>query len=120
MVTVEIGHQSGDVHWMQCHRADRHGASNDVGHLVDGVLRGTDCGQRGPGVGQQCRAGFGQPHLATGPREQLLADHALQASDLRAHRGLRHPFALRSPGEAALFHDGDQIFELTQLHNDRL
>ena len=41
----------------------------EVGHLVDGVPAGADRGQGRPGMGQQCRAGFGQPHLAARPHQ---------------------------------------------------
>ena len=59
----------------------------------------------------------GEPHGATRPVQQWLAEFALQPLDLRADRGLRDVDPLGRAGEVGLFGDGDEVLELPKFHN---
>ena len=48
--------------------------------------------------------------------EELAAELILQASDLRAHRGLRESELARRAREVALLGDGEEAPEVTDLH----
>ena len=67
MFGVEVGEQSGDVHAVRRHRADRDGAPDQLGEVVDRNAGLRDGGQRGPGVRQHRLARGGQPHRAVRP-----------------------------------------------------
>ena len=58
----------------------------------------------------------GRTHPA-GAIEQLLAELALQAADLRAHTRLGDVQPLRGAREAPVVGNGDEVLELAQLHN---
>ncbi len=87
---MEIGHQSGHVDRVQCHRADRDRPPDQIGDLVDGTLSVSDRGERGARMGQERGTGLRQSHLATRSCQQRLPDLTFQAPDLRTHRRLCH------------------------------
>ena len=116
MVGVEIGEQSGDVHTVRRHRADRDGSPDQLREVVDRKLDVRDGGKRSPRVRQHGFASRRQPHSAARPVQQCLAEFALQSLDLRADRRLRDVDPLGRPGEVRLFGDGDEVLELPKLH----
>ncbi len=99
------------------HGPDGDPAAHQPGQLVHGRAGALDRGQRGPGVGQHGVAGRGGAHGAAGAVQQLLPELPLQPADLRAHPGLGHVHPVRGAGEAGLLDHGDQVLQLSQLHN---
>ena len=61
-------------------------------------------------------ADVGEPHRPARTVQQLLAQLALEAFDLRAHPGLSHAQPFRRAREVAFFGDGDEVRELMQFH----
>ena len=61
-------------------------------------------------------AGRGQPHGATRPVQQRLAELAFQPLDLGADRRLRDVDPLGSAREVGLLGDSDEVFQLPQFH----
>ena len=116
MFGVKVGQQSRHVDVVRRHRSDGDGAAHQLGDLVGGDVHGADGGQRGPRVGQHRFACRGQPHRATRPIHQGLAQFAFQTLDLCADRGLSDVDPLGCPGEVGLLGDGDQILQLSKFH----
>jgi hypothetical protein len=79
------------------------------------ALRG---GKRCTGVREQRLAGLRQPRRATIATKENLAELALEATDLRADRGLSHQQPSRGTRELTLVGNGDKVCELSQLHNE--
>ena len=86
--------------------------------FVDRDVHVGDGGQRGPCVGQRRLARRGQPHRATRPVQQRLAEFAFQPLDLRADRRLRDMDPLGGPGEVGFLGDGDEVLQLPKFHKD--
>ncbi len=83
-------------------------------------IRDSLCGsQRGAGVGQDRPAHLGRCHRAAGAVEQGLPHLLLQLADLGAEAGLGQVQPGGGAGEAALFDDGDEVAQLTELHKQR-
>ena len=68
--------------------------------------------------GEQDLARAGEADRATGPFQQGDALFPLQAADLVAQRGLHDMAAGRCPGEAQLLGEGDEVLQLTGIHQD--
>ena len=117
MVGVEIGQQRRDVDAVRRHRADRDGAANQLGQLLDRDVDVGDGGKGRPGVRQRGLTGGGQPHGATRPVQQRLSEFAFQPLDLGTDRWLRDVDALGRASEVGLLGDGDEILELPQFHS---
>ena len=98
------------------HHPHRHAALHEPREVVDRVAGPRDGRERGPGVRQHRRPDRRRAHSA-GAIEQLLAELALEAADLRAHARLGDVQPLRGAGEAPFVGDGDEVLELAQFHN---
>lgn len=115
---VEGGEQPGQAHpGHALLHAHRQGAAQQSPYGVDGVL-GRPCARQGAfGLHQQGAPGLGQPHTAGGPAEQRGPQLLLQGPDGGGEPGLRHGDALGGPGEMLFLGDGDEMFQLAQLHD---
>jgi hypothetical protein len=74
-------------------------------------------GQGGAGFGEQGLAGVGELHAVRGAVEQPAAEFAFQAADRDRQRRLDQVQPGRGAGEALLLGDGDEVFQLPQLHS---
>ena len=98
------------------HHPHRHAALHEPREVVDRVADARDGRERRPGVREHRRPDRGRAHAA-GAIEQLVAELALEAADLRAHARLGDVQPLRGAREAPFVGDGDEVLELAQLHN---
>ena len=85
------------------------GLARPMGHRL-GLL------EQLPAFGQEYAARVGQLHFASGARQQFHAEFFLQGLDLLRQRWLGHVKPLGSAHEAQFFCDGDEIFQLPQVH----
>jgi hypothetical protein len=68
-------------------------------------------------VGEERRTDRGQRDLTRGAIEQLLAELGLEPADLCADARLRDVQPLGGAREVRLVGNGDEVLELSQLHN---
>src|SRR5690606_30158769 len=80
------------------------------------VHRATDLGQDLPGFLEKQPAGVGQRHMPVAALEQAHAQLLLQRLDLLAQWRLGNAQQFGGPAEMQLLGDGDEIAQVTQLH----
>ncbi len=118
VLAVEGGEQPRQAHpGHALLHAHRQGAAQQSPYRVDGVLRRPRARQGAFGLHQQGAAGLGQPHTAGRPAEQRGPQFLLQGPHGGGEARLRHGHAFGGPGEMLLLGDGDEMFQLTQLHD---
>ena len=99
------------------HHADDEAASNEVVDVVHGVPHVLDRAEHGSGVIQRGRAGRSEGGRPCGPVDEHGAEITFELLDLRADPRLADVHAFGGPGEIALLGDGDEVLQLTKLHN---
>jgi hypothetical protein len=122
MTAVELGQELGQVDVVRGHRG--HHPDGDVPADEPGELRHhVTCArhrlQRRPRVGEHGGAHLGEAHRTARPVEQVLAQLAFEAPDLGAHTGLCDVQPGGRTREVRLFGHGDEVLQLTQLHNQQ-
>ncbi len=98
-------------------RAERDAPADEAGQFVRDQAHRGGVLQRGARVRQDRLPRPGRPHGAPRPVQQLVPQLAFELPDLRADAGLGDVQAGRGLGETRLVDDGDQVFELTEFHN---
>lgn len=118
MLAVEGRQQTWQTHPRHALlHAHRQGAAQQPPYRVDGIPRGPCPRQRPLGLHQQRVPGLRQPHAARGAAEQRRPELVFQGPDGGGEPGLRHGEALGGTGEVLFLGDGDEVFQLTQLHD---
>ena len=82
--------------------------------LHDGAV---DLAQYPAGVGKERSARVGQFNAAWFSAEELYVEFPLEAADLLTEGRLLYPEAFRRPGHMAFLGHGDEVAEMSQLHD---
>jgi hypothetical protein len=81
-----------------------------------GFRGGVDVGEEPPGVLGEPAAGFGEVHTAAVADEQGDAQLVFQPRELGGQRWLGEVQSRGRSGDGALFRDGEEVAQLTQVH----
>ena len=117
---MEIGQQVGQVEGRACdHHSDRDVAAHQAGQLVDRESRSGNRAECRSRVEKDGGTGLSYSHRPAGAVQQVLTELTFQLANLGAHARLGYMQPGGGPGEACFVCHGNEVFELSEFHNQR-